>query len=160
MFSVQVETAWGVLGGTGPYAGVERDFTDFPFVQLLGLSYPYFSFARPEDLPTNYYSRLLNSRTLPVMVVEGGWTDSSAGNVSSSPELQAHYVTRHAQLLDAISARGVIQLLFADIDLASYPQPVPPNLPLFTYIGLTDSDFQAKPALAVWDTLFARRYVQ
>jgi hypothetical protein len=33
MFSVQVETAWGVLGGTGPYAGVERDFTDFPFVQ-------------------------------------------------------------------------------------------------------------------------------
>jgi hypothetical protein len=103
MFSVQVETAWGVLGGTGPYAGVERDFTDFPFVQLLGLfSYPYFSFARAEDLPTHYYSRLLNSRTLPV----------------------------------------------------------PPNLALFTHIGLTDSDFQAKPALAARDALFARRYVQ
>lgn len=161
MFSVQVETAWGVLGGTGPYAGVERDFTDFPFVQLLGLSsYPYFSFARPEDLPTNYYSRLLNSWTLPVMVVEGGWTSSSAGSLSSSPEQQAHYVTRHTQLLDAVSERGVIQLLFADIDLASYPQPVPPNLPLFTHTGLTDSDFQAKPALAARDALFARRYVQ
>jgi hypothetical protein len=161
MFSVQVETAWGVLGGTGTYAGIEQDFGDFPFVQLLGLSsYPYFGFTQPEDLPVNYYSRLLNGRSTPVMVVEGGWTSVAVGNVRSSPELQSRYMTRHAQLLDAVSARGLIQLLFADIDLAAFPPPVPPNLPLFTSIGLTDSDFQAKPALAAWDALFARRYVQ
>jgi len=157
MFSVQVETAWGLLGGNGNYVGVENDFTDFPFAQLLGLSsYPYFAFAQPEDIPANYYSRLLNGRTLPVMVVEGGWTSATAGTIQSSPELQARYVTRHAQLLDSVDARGLIQLIFADIDLASLPPPIPPNLPLFVNIGLTDSDFNGKPALAAWDALHAR----
>ena len=157
LFSVQVETAWGRLGGNASYLGVEQDFTDFPFAQMLGLSsYPYFGFAQPEDMPANYYSRLLNGRTLPVMVVEGGWTSASAGTIQSTPALQARYITRHAQLLDAVGARGLIQLLFADIDLASLPPPVPPNLPLFVNIGLTDSDFNAKPALAAWDALHAR----
>src|SRR5580765_721832 len=36
--SVQVEVAWGKLGGApAPYAGVDQDFADFPFVQELGL---------------------------------------------------------------------------------------------------------------------------
>jgi hypothetical protein len=158
LFSVQVETAWDVLGGSGNYVGVEQDFTDFPFVQMLGLSsYPYFAFAQPEGIPDNYYSRLLNGRTLPVMVVEGGWTSVSAGSVFSTPALQARYITRHAQLLDAIGARGLIQLLFADLDLASFPPPTPPNLPLFVNIGLTDSDFNPKPALGAWDALHARQ---
>jgi hypothetical protein len=157
MVSVQVETAWGVLGGSGTYVGVEQDFADFPFGQMLGLSsYPYFAFAQPEDIPADYYSRLLNGRTLPVMVVEGGWTSATAGSVQSSPALQARYITRHAQLLDAVGARGLIQLLFADLDLASLPPPIPPNLPLFVNIGLTDSDFNGKPALAAWDALHAR----
>ena len=65
--------------------------------------------------------------------------------------------TRHAQLLDATGARGLIPLVFADIDLASIPPPIPSNLPLFINIGLTDSDFNAKPALAAWDALHARR---
>jgi hypothetical protein len=158
LFSVQVETAWGRLGGSGNYVGVEQDFADFPFAQMLGLSsYPYFGFAQPEDIPANYYSRLLNGRTLPVMVVEGGWTSVSAGSVQSTPALQARYITRHAQLLDAVNARGLIQLLFADLDLASFPPPIPANLPLFVNIGLTDSDFNGKPALAAWDALHARQ---
>lgn len=158
MFSVQVETAWGLLPSNANYVGVEQDFTDFPFAQMLGLSsYPYFAFAQPEDIPINYYSRLPNGRTLPVMVVEGGWTSATAGTIQSSPELQARYITRHAQLLDAVGARGLIQLVFADIDLASIPPPIPSNLPLFINIGLTDSDFNAKPALAAWDALHARR---
>jgi hypothetical protein len=158
MFSVQVETAWGVLGGNRAYVGVEQDFGDFPFAQMLGLSsYPYFGFAQPEDIPSDYYRRLLNGRPMPVMVVEGGWTSAAAGTVRSSPALQARYITRHAQLLDSVGARGVIQLVFADVDLASLPPPVPANLPLFVSIGLTDSDFNPKPALAAWDVLFARR---
>jgi hypothetical protein len=156
--TVQVETAWGVLGGNRQYAGIERDFADFPFTQILGLSsYPYFSYAQPEDIPNDYYSRLLNGRSLPVMVVEGGWTTASAGAVTSTRELQARYVNRHAALLDSVRARAVVQLVFADLDLLTYPQPLPPNLPLFASIGLAGSDFTAKPALAAWDALFARR---
>jgi hypothetical protein len=155
--SVQVETAWGVLGGNAQYAGIERDFADFPFTQLLGLSsYPYFAFAQPEDIPNNYYVRLLNGRSLPVMIVEGGWTSAAAGSVRSSPELQARYISRHAQLLDSVQARGVLQLVFADLEIATFPPPVPPNLPLFANIGLTDSNFAAKPALAAWDAQKAR----
>src|SRR5262252_9002200 len=41
--SVQVETAWGKFGNAG-YQGIDTDFADFPFVQVLGLSsYPYFA---------------------------------------------------------------------------------------------------------------------
>lgn len=161
MASVQVEVAWGRLGGTGTYLGIEADFADFPFVQMLGLSsYPYFGWSAPEDLPLDYYTRLRGGRSVPVMVVEGGWASASAGSIVSSPALQARYLTRHAQLLDAAGARGWLQLQFADIDLAALPPPLPANLPLFASIGLANSDFSAKPALATWDALFARLLVR
>jgi hypothetical protein len=158
--SVQVETAWGVLGGEGIYAGIEQDFTDFPFIRTLGLSsYPYFGYAAPEDIPDVYYSRLLNGRSLPVFVSEGGWPGASAGAMVSSPGLQARYIARQAVLLDSVKAKALIQTLFTDIDLSSVPEPYPENLPLFTSLGLMTLDgdtFQAKPALDEWDKLYSR----
>jgi hypothetical protein len=161
--SVQVETAWGRLVGSGPFIGIAADRSDFAFMQMLGLSsYPYFGHTAPEDIPADYYSRLLaNAAALPVMVVEGGWPSVGASangtTIQSSPALQARYVTRHAALLDSVAARGVIQLVFADIDLTAFPPPVPANLPLFATLGLVDSTYAAKPALAQWDALHARR---
>ena len=155
--SVQVETAWGGLGVGGSFGGIKQDLLDFAFSQLLGFSsYPYFRYAQPEDIPADYYSRLATGQPRPVMVVEGGWTSASVGAIASSPEAQARYITRLAQLLDGVSARGLLQLEFADIDISTVPPPVPVNLPLFTQIGLTHSDFSAKPALAAWDQLFKR----
>jgi hypothetical protein len=160
MASVQVEVAWGRLVGNTAYVGIDADFADFPFLQMLGLSsYPYFGWNTPEDLPLDYYRRLLASRNTPVMVVEGGWSSASAGSIVSTPAVQARYVARHAALLDEVDARGWLQLLFADLDLAVVPPPLPANLPLFANLGLTDSNFAAKPALAAWDALFARRLV-
>lgn len=157
LISVQVETAWGILAGAGPYVGIETDFIDFPFLQILGLSsYPYFSFTRPEDMPDNYYSRLLNGRTVPVMVCEGGWTSEGVDTIVSSEDMQARYISRHSDLLDGIDAVAVAQTLFADIDIDSLTGTVPANLPLFISLGLMDKDFQAKQALSVWDDLFAR----
>lgn len=158
--SVQVETAWGVLGAQSAYAGIDADWRDFSFTQLLGLSsYPYFAYAQPEDIPADYYSRLLAGRSLPAMVVEGGWSSAAAGAIASSPDKQARYVQHHAQLLDSVGARGLVQLMFADLDLTRFPPPLPANLPLFASIGLTDSNFVGKPALASWDALHARRLV-
>ena len=159
LISVQAETAWGVLAGPGAYEGVETDFQDFPFMQTLGLSsYPYFSYDQPEDMPDDYYSRLLNGRSIPAMVCEGGWTSASVTGISSSPEQQARYITRHADLLDSIDAAAIVQTLFADIDIASLTNP-PANLPLFISIGLMDKDFTAKPALTAWDGSYARRRI-
>jgi hypothetical protein len=71
--SVQVEVAWGRPNAS--YVGIDTDLADFPFITALGLSsYPYLGgFARPEDLPLDYYRRVAGGRSLPLLVAEGGW---------------------------------------------------------------------------------------
>jgi hypothetical protein len=92
------------------------------------------------------------------MVVEGGWPSASVrGMFSSSPEMQARYIARQSQLLDEANAIGVFQLSFTDLDLGTFPKPVPAILPLFATLGLVDANLKPKPALATWDTIFARR---
>jgi hypothetical protein len=159
MVSVQVDVAWGHLGGTGngTYVGIARDRADFPFVQTLGLSsYPYLAgFAAPEQIPLEYYSRLTSDAPLPMMVVEGGWTSGSVTGVTSSPELQARYIRRHMQIADAAKLLGVFQITFTDLDLSSFPVPQGSILPLFAQLGLVDVNYRPKPALAVWDSVRA-----
>jgi hypothetical protein len=72
--------------------------------------------------------------------------------------VQARYLAKQAQLLDSAHAAALFQLSFTDLDLANYP-PQPPGsaLPLFASLGLVDVDLNPKPALAVWDSLFAVR---
>src|SRR6266550_7268650 len=157
--SVQVETAWG--RPSGPYQGIAQDLTDFPFVEALGLSsYPYLGgFADPESIPLDYYSRIGQSATLPVLVVEGGWPSVSVGSVVSSPMEEARYITRQERLLDSARARGLFQLTFYDLDLSANPPPPGSILPLFTHLGLADSALHAKPGLAVWDGVLGRAYL-
>ena len=158
--SVQVETAWGKLVQQGAYVGIDQDLRDFPFVDLLGLSsYPYLGgFKDPDQIPLDYYTRVRGTRVLPLMVVEGGWPSASVrGMFSSSAKLQSRYITRQSQLLEAAKAIGVFQLSFADLDLGSFPKPVPAILPLFATLGIVDADLKPKPALANWDKIFARR---
>jgi hypothetical protein len=154
--SVQVETAWG--RPNGPYQGIAQDLADFAFVESLGLSsYPYLGgFADPESIPLDYYSRIPLGTTLPVLVVEGGWPSVSVGSVMSSPAEEARYIGRQEQLLDSAKATGVFQLTFYDLDLSANPPPPGSILPLFTHLGLADSALHAKPALAVWDSIFHR----
>ena len=159
--SVQVETAWGRLTpGGAPYQGIAQDLADFPFVDAIGLStYPYLGgFALPEDLPLDYYSRIVQGTTLPVLVVEGGWPSVTVGSTASTPALQARYIDRQVQLLEQARARGLFQLTFYDLDLTGVTLPPGSVLPLFTHLGLADSAMNAKPALAAWDSVFARPY--
>jgi hypothetical protein len=153
--SVQVETAWGRLPSTGRFAGIDEDLRDFPFLDALGLSsYPYVGgFSQPEDVPLEYFSRL---SSLPKLVVEGGWSSASVGDVVSSPDEQMRWIRRHMQLADQASAVAVFQLTFTDIDLASFPVPAGSILPLFAHLGLVDTELRPKPALAEWDKAFAR----
>jgi len=160
--SVQVETAWGKLGKQTEYVGIDQDLRDFPFVNLLGLSsYPYLGgFKQPDQIPIDYYARVSGSRRLPVMVVEGGWPSASVrGAFASSAEMQARYIARQSHLLEEAKAIGVFQLSFADLDLGSFPKPVPSILPLFSTLGLVDADLKPKPALAIWDKIFGRRLI-
>src|SRR2546422_1571561 len=159
--SVQVETAWGrPATGGGPYQGIARDLADFPFVDAIGLSsYPYLGgFALPEDLPIDYYARIVQGTTLPVLVVEGGWPSIRVGSTVSTPAVQARYIARQVQLLGQARARGLFQLTFYDLDLTGVTLPPGSVLPLFTHLGLADSAMNAKPALAAGASVFARPY--
>jgi hypothetical protein len=157
--SVQVETAWGKLGQQKSFVGIDQDLRDFPFVNVLGLSsYPYLGgFKSPDEIPLDYYSRVRGPRPLPVMVVEGGWPSTSVRGVfTSSPAMQAAYLARQSQLLEESKAIGAFQLSFTDLDLATFPMPVPTILPLFATLGLVDVNLKAKPSLDTWDRIFAR----
>jgi len=157
--SIQVETAWGRLP-PGPYVGIAQDLSDFPFMQAIGLSsYPYLGgFTEPDSLPLDYYSRIAQGTTLPVLVVEGGWASVSLDSLVSSPAEQARFFGKQELLLDSADAKGVFQLTFYDLDLSNNPQPPGSILPLFTHLGLADSAMNAKPALAVWDSTLRRPY--
>ncbi len=158
--SVQAEAAWGRMLAKGAYVGIAQDLVDFPFTRALGISsYPYFGHSDPDEIPADYYTRLRGKTGLPVIVTEGGWVSKSFGPIKSTPQQQARYITRHADLLDSVSAIGWFQLQFAELDLKSFPGPLPDILPLFTSIALTDSNFRPKPALAQWDEQFGRRWV-
>jgi hypothetical protein len=124
-------------------------------MQAIGLSsYPYLGgFAEPEDVPLDYYSRVLQGTGLPGMVVEGGWTSATVGGITSTPAKQARYIRRHVQLLDQANATFVFQLTFTDLDLTGFP---PGTISYFAYCGLVDVNLAPKPALATWDSAFAR----
>jgi hypothetical protein len=158
--SVQVETAWGRLQG-GRYVGIAQDLADFPFIDAIGLSsYPYLGgFAVPESLPLDYYARVVAGTGLPPLVVEGGWTSISLAGIVSSPGLQARYLDHQARLLDSARAIGLFQITFTDLDLSAIPLPPGSILPLFAHLGVVDSALGAKPALATWDAILARRLI-
>jgi hypothetical protein len=157
LVSVQVETAWGALGGGGAYVGIAQDRTDFPFLDALGLSsYPYLGgYQNPEDIPLDYYSRLVLGQPLPMLVLEGGWPSVNVGAVSSTAAEQARYLHQQRLILDSAHAVGLFQITFTDLDLVANPPPPGSGLPLFAYNGLVDTALHAKLALAAWDSILA-----
>ena len=156
--SVQVEVAWGRLGGSNMYVGIDQDLADFSFITALGLStYPYLGgFAAPSALPDDYFARLASSAVLPVLVTEGGWSSADIGSIHSSPDLQAAWIRRASQLLNTAHAAAWFQLDITDLNLIAFGfDPHDPQLAPFAKIGLLDTSFVPKPALLVWDSVFA-----
>lgn len=156
--SVQVECAWGRLAGQrNHFTGIATDLKDFPFSECVGLSsYPYLAYSSPEELPQDHYSLIVEQAGMPAMVVECGWSSHVVAGIASTPEVQARYVKRHAELLDQLGALAVVQLFFADLDLSTWQPAQLQTLPTFAYIGFADTDFKPKPALTAWDALHAR----
>jgi len=143
----------------GGYRGIAPDLRDFPFMDAVGLSsYPYLAgFARPEDVPIDYYARIGAEAGRPVLVTEGGWSSASLPGSDSSPEEQAHWIKRQMQLADSARALAVLQIPFTDLDMRAWGGvPEAQTLSLFAHLGLVDVQLRPKPALAVWDTAFQR----
>ena len=114
--------------------------------------------ASPDSIPLNYYSRLTETAPLPPVVLEGGWSSVPVGNVAFTPEMQAEYLHRQAAILDVARAAALFQITFTDLDVSGFPVPPGTSLGPFAHIGLVDSALAPKPALAAWDSVFARPY--
>jgi hypothetical protein len=156
--SVQADIAWGRIIHGDVYQGVETDFRDFPFIAALGISsYPYFTYRDPDEVPLDYYARLTNGRSLPVMVVEGGWTSVSIGGGVSDEATQARYLRRQERMLDSARAVATFQLTFTDLDVTSLGLGDAAALAPFAHLGLVDTELRPKRALATYDSVFARR---
>jgi hypothetical protein len=62
-----------------------------------------------------------------------------------------------AELLDAAAAVALFQLELTDLALSFFPpRPQGSILPLFASPGLVDTVLAPKPALAGWDSIYAR----
>ena len=158
--SIQVDDAWGKLLNDS-YKGIDKDLTDFPFVEELGLSsYPYFVFDKPSDIPIDYYSKLVSGKNIPVFITEGGWSSApitlSNKTTAGSNQLEKEYISYQGKLLRQANAIAYFQLTFTDIDLSALPPSIPPSIALFAYLGMVDTNLQAKPALTSWDSLFKK----
>jgi hypothetical protein len=154
--SIQADYAWGLLN-SGPFLGIEQDFTDFPFIQELGISsYPYFVYNTPQDIPSNYYSKLIQGHSVPVFISEGGWSTVTVSTYTENTQKQADYITKQGQLLDGVNAIGYFQLTFTDLSTAELQSTINSDINLFTHLGLVDTNLVAKPALKTWDQVFSR----
>ena len=68
------------------YRGVETDFRDFPFMQIMGISsYPYSSYSDPDQIPLDYFSRL-RDWTRDSTHGRGGRIDVGSGSIQSIAE--------------------------------------------------------------------------
>jgi len=156
--TIQVEVAWGKPGGS--FVGIAQDRADFAFADAIGLSsFPFLGgFTDPDSIPLDYYAQLQSgvAAPLPLLVIEGGWPSVPAGAASAStPAMQARYIDRHAQIIDAAPVVTWFQITFTDLDEAAYGFP-PGSLTPFANLGLVDVNLSPKPALAPWDAVFAR----
>lgn len=93
---------------------------DVPWALLLAGTSPEDALRKDGiDLERYYRSKRLQ-------LVEGGWPSASVrGMFSSSSEMQARYIACHSKLLDEANAIAAFQLSFADLDLGSFPKPIP-----------------------------------
>ncbi|HTQ10441.1 MAG TPA: hypothetical protein VMI31_10245 [Fimbriimonadaceae bacterium] len=160
--SVQAEWAWGRLGGVGgDYKGCEEIFKDFPFIQALGVSsYPAFGWGDPKQLPIDYFRRLLGGRSLPVLMVEGGWPSTDVPGAKSDQDKEARWLKRLFAILDDCHASFVGLLMYTDLDLPHIPELKGTIMPMFATMGLVDIDYKPKPAMAIWDEAFRRPWVR
>lgn len=156
--SFQVEDA----RQTPPFPPSEVDhFTlidDFD-IDALGLSsYPAFAFDTPAEIPDDHYEIFDRMTGLPLLLVEGGWPSGVAPAVSGTPQEQAAWVRRTAELLDGIDARLWLPLLYTDLDVPALglPPDRAQGLSNFATMGVVDTNLAPKPAFTAWQEIFAR----
>jgi len=115
-------------------------------------TYPFFDFATPEEIPSDYYREGAERAGLPVAFSEVGWPSaplavaprSSFGGTEAE---QAGFIARLPELLDGVDLVFVMWVWAYDS---------PATGPLFESLGLSQNDGTPKPALEGWRRFLER----
>jgi hypothetical protein len=123
-------------------------------------SYPFVIFESASEIPSNYYTPLLDRTEKPLAVGEGGFTSRDFGPFHGDPQSQVGYLQAiHTQIGDRLVFW--IYLLLNDFNIDSYgPAMIARGLSekdidtfrIFESVGLREYDGSPKPAMLTWDT--------
>ena len=158
--SFQADEANGANGRVDPLIDHMALIDDFD-MDALGLSsYPGFFFDDPADVPADYFARFDDATTLPLLMVEGGWSSEDVPLGEGSPAQQVAFLRRYEELLDGVDAEAWVMLGFTDLDIGSLglPPDRAAGLSNFARMGLLDIHLERKPAYAEWARIHDRPY--
>jgi hypothetical protein len=125
-------------------------------------SYPFVAFDDAGKIPGDYYAPLLGRADWPLAVAEGGWPSQDVAPFHGTPDDQIGYL----RAIDSQLGGHLdfwIYLVLQDFNVESYRPMLESQgigaqvdtLGWFQSVGLRTFDGQAKPALAVWDSIRA-----
>ena len=122
-------------------------------------SYPCFFFDRAADIPSNYYTPLLERTQKPLAVAEGGCSSVPMDIQSGSEQDQVDYLKAVEGQIGGGRLTFWIYLIFSDLNMDSFTPLMRKQgagdrveaLSYFASLGLVEIDGTPKPALEVWD---------
>jgi hypothetical protein len=140
------------LVGVGRYNGwsnapmwqVVDDLVKSGGLDALGFtSYPYFEYGTPDDIPDDYYDRILDHWDGPVIFSEIGWPGADNDPYPGGEADQAAFITRFFDLSSSLDLRYVVWVYLHDWDGQD-------SQPAFRWIGLRTNDGRPRTADGVW----------
>ena len=151
----------GVDGGKAPYDTRWEQVEAYePQLDSWAIStYPFVPYRSAREIPSDYYSRLLQHTSKQILIAECGYTTETVGNLRGTPQDQVRFLNAvHDQLGTRLQAW--IYTVLSDFSLESYAPFLKkqglggdlPTLGWFAHIGLRLPDGTPKPGLAVWDS--------
>lgn len=123
-------------------------------------SYPFVAFDDASHIPSDYYTPLLGRSQKPLAVAEGGWPSEAVAPFHGSAKDQIGYLRAIDNQLGG-HLTFWIYLVLQDFNVESYRPFLEAQgigsqvdtLGWFQSVGLRTYDGQAKPGLAVWDSI-------
>ena len=122
-------------------------------VDLIGLTtYPWKHFDNPEDISSNYYSRIKQYTNKPIAFTEIGWISSPP----SSEKEQAEFLTRFVELTKDLSVEMINWLFLHEPVLSGVAEAV--TSPEIVTISLKNKDGTKKEVYDIWLELKNLKY--
>ncbi len=127
------------------------DLVDTGRLDALGFtSYPYFEYDNPDEIPGDYYERIAEHWSGPVLFSEIGWLGGESPPYSGGETEQAEFIARFFQLTESLELYYAVWLFLHDWDGQD-------SQPAFRFIGLRENDGSPRLADEVWRSEAAAR---